>query len=103
MARQAAHCQPRRILLLPRQPIPTTAQRRLLAGDRDVLLDRRVVPQAVGRHVKAARRDAELLRRCRRSRLGGGSTGGFRWAVAKISTENQLLGADSELQVQNIE
>jgi hypothetical protein len=33
----------------------------------------------------------------------GGFIGGFRWAVGDISIENQLLEADPELQVQNIE
>jgi hypothetical protein len=60
VASQTAHRQPRRVLLLARQPFPTAAQRRLLASDRDVLLDQRLVPQAVGGDAQALRGDAEL-------------------------------------------
>jgi hypothetical protein len=35
--------------------------------------------------------------------FGGGLVGGFRGAATKFSKENQLLEADPELQVQNIE
>jgi len=36
-------------------------------------------------------------------KFAGGFIGGFRGAAEEISIENQLLGADPELQVQNIE
>lgn len=57
---ESAHHQPRSVFLLARQPFPTAPQRRLLAGDGDVLLDQRLVPQAVGCDAQALRGDAEL-------------------------------------------